>query len=384
MSHGYDSRPSEYGNPRNGGPGHHSPYGPPGPNGWYPSPAPSRSRIALVIAIALAIAGALVFTLTRSGEEPAEAVETADTADPAEMVETPSPSPDLTPEEAQQAVEAYFTALSDGDAVAALALIDTNLDTTLVDNEFYEGVTNRPVLDELTVIHAGQAQVVLSAELTGADGPAETEFVVESIDGSIRITSAPYFKLSLLSEESFKINGEEIRLPGGTDYLLLPGDWGFEYASYSWQLRVTADGDGIEVDGSGTGQTGSTDDGQALTEEEMAEVSGQIFDQISSCLTDPNFVPFGCENTLYMDDPGIAVTQITRTVDAPTITYSSDGDQHYAELSGGSISIDYLERDTEDDTWAAGEMIYRKDIFEGVRLPIEGRGSDIRVDGSGL
>lgn len=349
-------------------------------------PLPPRSRTGLITAItllALILIGALIFFFMQPEGDAAESDRnpTPSIGDPGETVSTDAM---LSPEDAEQTVEAYFTALADGDAEAALALIETDLDTTLVDNAIYGAVANRPALEELTVVSASDTEVVLSARVTEADGQANVEFIVELIDGSITIVSDPYYKFSLLDRERFMINETSIVLAGGSDYLLLPGDWDFAYATYGWLFRVTTAGEGIEVEG-GPIETDTSDPslsgGEALTQEEKDAVQVQLYTQIISCLDDPHFAPAGCENTLFMDDPGIAVTGISRTIEeSPEMTFHVDGDQHYAELNGGLLTIDSLQRLTEDDEWEPAEPIYRTNIFNGVRLPISGRGADIKVD----
>lgn len=366
-----------------------------GPNGgYYPTP-PKRSPIALIaviVLLVLVIAAVLIFVLTRSDGDIAEA---ADTAEPTETTQTTeaveateavetTEAPGLAVDDAEQAVEEFFAAISRGDAEAASALLDTTLDTTLVNNDIYSDVTNVPVLEYLTVVDASESQVVLSAKLTEAEGPTEVEFIVELIDDSIKISSGPYFKFSLLSSEDFVINGHRARLPGGSDYLLLPGDWDFEYVSFAWQLRVTADGRGIELPDD-TPEPAESRVDEPLTEEEMDEVAAQFDTWIESCLDDPHFAPEGCENTLFMEDPGIAVTGISRTIEErPMITYWRDGDEHWVELFGGTMRIEYQLRESEADEWEAAEPVYRYDIYDGILLPIEGRGDDIRVDFSAL
>ncbi|WP_199224483.1 hypothetical protein [Serinibacter arcticus] len=119
----YGGQPGQPGGPgQPGQPGYGAPGGPGGPGG-----PKKKAPLALIIggAVAvIAIIALVIFLVTRGGGDDVADDPTTDGGGGTTETDSPSPTDDAVTSTPDGAVEAYLTALADGDSAAALALVD--------------------------------------------------------------------------------------------------------------------------------------------------------------------------------------------------------------------------------------------------------------------
>lgn len=205
-----------YGGQQYGGPSGQPPYGPGGP-----TPPKKKTPVGLVIGAAVAVVAIIVlvvFLATRGGDEAAE-----DPTTGTDGSGTSSATSDALAPEA--VVEGYLTALSEGDAAAALAFVDSSqtLDETLLTDEVLAASNAIAPITDISVTAPTEDMTyggdVLASYSVGGT-PTSTEFSVSGDgDGNYALYSpgGSVYLPSSVSGLDVTVNGVAVEPDGDYD-----------------------------------------------------------------------------------------------------------------------------------------------------------------------
>lgn len=317
----------------------------------------------------------------------------------------------------QQKVEEYLTAIVDGRASDALALLDVNVTSTervLLSDDVYAAADNRPTEFRIDDVEYGEDAVQVTAQVKqeGKNYPIVFTLVADGRQSMFfddwRITSGMEQNLFVFqATDTLNVNGIDLSvphmhsadepLPRGASaenlaqyameeadgYLpVLPGTYTFKapagtkYVSYGPDVTVTITPGQRQSDDTGYGwgeeapktptvafQLGYT---QAVVDDALAQVEPLL----DACLTRNVIVPEGCEIASWENKYWDAMTDIERTWgEEPQllVAHDLDGMWEYEQpdpstvtgdlsvfLVKGKIDLVYSARNEGDDDWNEG------------------------------
>lgn len=296
----------------------------------------------------------------------------------------------------------YLQAVVDGDVdtvVSTAAPNVTNAARALLNKDIYAASAKRPSdfsIDD-TVVSGADATVSASVTLDGKSYPMTLTLhktgTADVIFDAWQLTDGGLGSVQVASPESVTtVNGVAVSLSSGDEMPVLPGKYTFTPQKTSQYITF---GDPVTISVvPGDTDTQAVAFGQSWTEAGRQYAVNAVNQRISGCLASDHFEPDGCKH-LKMNDPGYAVTGITRTwSSAPTVTFkdgadtassSNSGsfsfgsgssnawaDEDLAQngltgsvvVSGGDLHIDYKWRVTEEQDWMSDTAV-DDNVFSG-------------------
>lgn len=275
-------------------------------------------------------------------------------------------------------VERYLDAVVEGRADAVVKLHrpgDAGSELTLMTEKIAKSAEQRPSSYTLGEVTTTGKNATVEAYLTmdGKNYPVKFKLVsagtADVFFDRWKIVEAPEQNLYVGHiPHQLEINGIAVELPvkdqkvtqrGADSFPVLPGTYtisapkGSKYISFGEDQQVTV------LPASASAKAGADEAvefSQSYTPALEADVKADIEAHINQCFSSTLFEPPGCEDTLYMDDYGPAITGIQRSwKESPGFDWYPPDDEMSEPgrmvLSGGDMRIKYKWRWEADESW---------------------------------
>ncbi|WP_205834467.1 hypothetical protein [Crystallibacter degradans] len=266
----------------------------------------------------------------------------------------------------QAKVEQYLTALQNGEASTATALLDPNVATAervLFNDEIFAAAENRitgfSIRDVVTTEDTAMvvADVVQDAKTTPLTFELEQEGRTAVVFKDWRIASGGSWSLPLelpAGRQDIKVNGVAVEIAGGQEDFqggvralvpVLPGDYvvsapeGTKYISYGSEQAVR-----VPVDSSAQPETAVFE--QAMTDAVAADAAAQANAYLAKCIEAKELQPQGCPNAAFAwrdDENYRAISWKLETEPEYDVSRSWLDDGLMLTARNGEVSLNYEE-----------------------------------------